>query len=48
MSNAMRCIDHKFVLKNSGIFCLALTLMLNLSNPKMTILQAKKLFQAER
>ena len=36
----------RFVLKNSGLSCLAL--IFNLSNKRTTILQAKKLFQVAR
>ena len=44
MLNAIRCIDHRFVFKNSGIACLAL--MFNLSYLKSTmILHPKKQFK---
>ena len=36
-------VDQRFAFKNSGTSCLAL--MFNLSYPRTTILQAKKLFQ---
>ena len=44
----LRCINQRFVFKNSGILCLAL--IFNLSNLKTTImiLQAKKRFQVAR
>ena len=44
----LRCINQRFVFKNSGILCLAL--IFNLSNLKITImiLQAKKRFQVAR
>ena len=41
MSNAIKCINQRFVFKNSGISCLAL--IFNLNNLRMTILHAKKL-----
>ena len=40
MSNAIRCIDQRFVFKNSGISCLAL--IFNSNNPRTTILYATK------
>ena len=40
MSNAIRCIDHRFAFKNSGIACLAL--IFNLSYLRLTILHPKK------
>ena len=40
MSNAIRCIDQRFVLKNSRILCLAL--IFNLNNLRTTVLYAKK------
>ena len=39
MSNAIRCIDHRFAFKNSGIACLAL--IFNLSYLRSTILHPK-------
>ena len=44
MLNVIRCIDQRFVFKNSGISCLAW--IFNLNNPRSTILYAKKLFAA--
>ena len=41
MSNAIRCIDQRFVFKNSGISCPAL--IFNLNNLSTTVLYAKKL-----
>ena len=41
MLNAIRCIDQRFVFKNSGISCLAL--IFNLKNLSTTVLYAKKL-----
>ena len=41
MKSMSRCIDQRFVFKNSGISCLAL--IFNLNNLRMTILHAKKL-----
>ena len=38
MSNVIRCINKRFVFKNSVILCLAL--IFNLSNPRTTILHA--------
>ena len=46
MSNAIRCIDKRFKVKNSGISCLAL--IFNLSSPRMTILHPKKWFQVAK
>ena len=46
MSNAIRCIDQKFVFNHSGIACLAL--IFNLSYPRSTILHAKKLMQVAK
>ena len=43
--NAIRCIDQRFVLKDSSISCLAL---MNLSNLRTTILQAKMLLLVAR
>ena len=41
ISNATRCIDHRFAIKNYGISCLAL--LFNLSDDlRTTILHAKK------
>ena len=40
MLNAIRCIDQRFVFKNSRISCL--TLIFKLKNPSMTVLYAKK------
>ena len=40
MLNAKRCIDQRFVVKNSRISCLAL--IFNLSNLRTTILHSKK------
>ena len=39
MLNAIRCIDQRFVFKNSGISCLAL--IFNLKNLSTTVLYAK-------
>ena len=39
MSNAIRCIDHRFAFKNSGVACLAL--IFNLSHLRLTILHPK-------
>ena len=41
-----RCINQRFELKNYGISCLAL--MFNMSNPRTTILHAKKQLQVAR
>ena len=46
MSNTIRCIDHRFAFKNSGIACLAL--IFNLSYQRSTILQAKKCLQVAK
>ena len=46
MSNAIRCIDQRFAVKNSSISCLVL--IYNLSNPRTTILHAKIWFQPSR
>ena len=46
MSKAIRCINQKFVFKNSGISCLAL--IFNLSNPRTTILFEKNRFKVAR
>ena len=46
MPNAIRCIDKRFEVKNSGISCLAL--IFNLSSPRMTILHPKKWFQVAK
>ena len=43
MLNAIIYDDQRFNVKNSGISCL--TLILNLSNPRMTILLAKNGFK---
>ena len=43
MSNAITCIDKRFVVKDSGRSCVAL--IFNLSNQKTTILHAKYRFQ---
>ena len=40
MSNAIRCIDQRFAVKNSSISCLAL--IFKLKNQSKTILHAKK------
>ena len=39
MSNTIRCIDHRFAFKNSGVACLAL--IFNLSYLRSTILHPK-------
>ena len=39
MSDVITCINERFAVKNSGILCR--TLIFNLNNQKMTILQAK-------
>ena len=46
MSNAIRCINQRVAFKNYGISCLAL--IFNLSNPRTTILHAKKQIQVAR
>ena len=46
MLNALTCINQRFVLKNSGISCLAM--IFNLSNLRMTILDAKKMLQVAK
>ena len=46
MLNLIRCIDQRSAFKNSGISCLAV--ILNLSNPRKTILHATKKFQVAR
>ena len=46
MSNAIRCVNKRFAFKSSCIQCLAL--IFNLSNPRTTILHAKKQFQVAR
>ena len=40
MLNAIRCINQRFVFKNSSISCLAL--IFNLNNLRTTVLYAKK------
>ena len=42
MLNVIRCIDQRFVFKNSGIACLAL--IFNLSYPRLTILHKHDIF----
>ena len=46
MSNAIRCIDQRFVFKNSGISCPAL--IFNLNNPRTTVQYAKNLLQVAK
>ena len=41
MSNAIGCINQRFVFKNSGILCLAL--IFNLNNLRTTVLYAQKI-----
>ena len=48
MLNAKRCIDHRFVFKNSRIACLALILDLSYQRETIQILHAKKLLQVEK
>ena len=43
MSNAITCINKRFAVKNYGICCL--TLIFNLNNLRMTMLQSKTLVQ---
>ena len=46
MSNAIRCINQRFVFKNSRISCMAL--IFNLNNPRMTVLYAKYQLQVAK
>ena len=46
MLNAIRCIDQRFVFKNSRISCLAL--IFNMKNPSTTVLCAKNRLQVAK
>ena len=47
MSNAIRCTDRSFAVKNSGTSCLWAQIF-NLSNLRLTILDAKNRFKVAR